>query len=276
MTEDDFRMSINKIKKMFSLLFVLVITLHTVYAHTEQDFTEAEQLINSKISCDKLTESQFELMGDYYMEQMHPGEAHELMDKMMGGEGSESLKQMHIQMAKRLYCNEDAGGMMGGGMMNMMIGNNMLQGGMMQMMGGGMMNPLWTNNYGYYSTWYLISPIASLILFTLIIYFGYKTFNRQRKDNKWFWLLIGSILLFILFGSFGMSGIGMMMGLGFSMFLIMLLFWGMIIWLIVLLVKSFWKGNDEHEEPLTILKKRFAKGEITKKEFEDMKKELRV
>ena len=72
------------------------------------------------------------------MEQMHPGEQHELMDKMMGGEGSESLRQAHIFMARRWYCG-DAVGM---GMMGMMMGGNVGMGGGVMgsgMMGGGMM-----------------------------------------------------------------------------------------------------------------------------------------
>ena len=109
--------------KKISILVIfsmLLLSVSLVSAH-EHNFTETKQLIDSGISCDKLTDEQLEAMGDYYMEQMHPGEAHEMMDQMMGGEGSDTLKQMHIQMAKRLYCNEDVGGMM-----NMMMGNNMM------------------------------------------------------------------------------------------------------------------------------------------------------
>ena len=50
------------------------------------------------------------------MEQMHPGESHKSMEQMMDGEGSETLRQTHIAMAKRFYCNERAAGMKG--MMN--------------------------------------------------------------------------------------------------------------------------------------------------------------
>ncbi|MBS3139182.1 hypothetical protein J4207_05760 [Candidatus Woesearchaeota archaeon] len=101
-----------EVKKMRKILFVIMVVLSfnisLVFAH-EHNFTETKQFIDSGISCDKLTDEQLEAMGDYYMEQMHPGDAHELMDQMMGGEGSDTLKQMHIQMAKRLYCNEDVG-----------------------------------------------------------------------------------------------------------------------------------------------------------------------
>src|SRR3989344_3062650 len=124
-------------KIIFVLIAVLFLNLSLVSAH-EHDFNETKQLIDSGISCDKLIDEQLEAIGDYYMEQMHPGEAHELMDEMMGGEGSESLKTVHINMAKTIYCNENVSsyGMMGGNMMSMMGGNMMGYG---KNYGGGMM-----------------------------------------------------------------------------------------------------------------------------------------
>ena len=97
---------VNKMKRIFiiSLAFLFLITL--VSADSMENFSQAEKLINQGVSCDQLTVEQLELIGDYYMEQMHPGEAHEYMDQMMGGEGSESLRQVHITIAKRVYCNE--------------------------------------------------------------------------------------------------------------------------------------------------------------------------
>ena len=56
-----------------------------------------------ELDCEDLTDEEFERVGDAAMESMHPGEAHERMDEMMGGEGSESLNQMHIQMGKRYF-----------------------------------------------------------------------------------------------------------------------------------------------------------------------------
>ena len=180
---------------------MLLLGVSLVSAH-EHDFDETKQLIDSGIGCDKLTDEQLESIGDYYMEQMHPGEAHEMMDQMMGGEGSESLRQVHINMAKRLYCNEDVGGMMGGGMMNMMMGNNM--------MGSGMM--------GNYPAYYRYNSFWNIL---------------------WLIFLIGIIVL--------------------------------IIWLIY----KFTKKGEESETPISILQKRYAKGEISKKQFEEMKKELK-
>lgn len=168
----------------------------------QQEIEEGKLLVESKTSCEDLNDEQLEAIGEYSMEQMHPGEQHETMDSMMGGEGSESLREMHITMAKRLYCNEDTNGMMGsGGMM-----------GMMNMMGGNMMgsSPSYYG-YGYNGFWNII---VSLIF------------------------LVGTIAL--------------------------------IIWLIY----KFTKKGKESETPMTILQKRYAKGEINKKQLDEMKKEL--
>ena len=95
----------------------------------------------------------------------------------------------------------------------------------------------------------------------------------EENKNVWVWILAAVALLF-LFGSFGMGGYGMMgFGVGFG-FLFMLLFWGLIIWLIVTLINASQSSKTESEDSLTILKKRYASGEITKKHYEEMKKEL--
>lgn len=108
-------------KKTTVFGFLFLFLLGMVSANTE-DFSQAEALIQQRTSCDQLTQDQLEMLGDYYMEQMHPGETHEYMDQMMGGEGSESLRRVHINMALRIYCGETSYpgyGMMGGyGMMN--------------------------------------------------------------------------------------------------------------------------------------------------------------
>src|SRR3989338_8346196 len=92
------------------------------FAAAAEDFSEGRQLVESKADCSTLSDSQLEAIGEYLMEQMHPGAAHERMDAMMGGEGSESLRNAHIQMAQVIYCGRTDvsltyGGMMGMGMM---------------------------------------------------------------------------------------------------------------------------------------------------------------
>lgn len=173
---------------------------------TSQNISE-----NSQIKCEKVSDDQFEKIGDAVMGLMHPGqEQHELMDKMMGGEGSFSLKSGHIMMGQRYlncfsgaYNNKMMGGMMG---MPMMMGNNM-KGGGYSMMGN----------------------------------FGQMGF----------------------FGGYG--------------FIPMILFWGLIIVGIMVLLRWAFQGSDRKEtekSPLEILKERYAKGEIDKKEFEEKKKDL--
>lgn len=93
-------------KNTILVLIALILVSTFVIAHGEDTFAEAEEIIEQKISCDDLTENQLEILGDYYMEQMHPGELHEIMDERMGGEGSESLRQAHINMGLSFYCGE--------------------------------------------------------------------------------------------------------------------------------------------------------------------------
>lgn len=59
----------------------------------------------------------------------------------------------------------------------------------------------------------------------------------------------------------------------------MIIFWILIIVLVVYLVRGEMGSSDKQlghtgESPLDLLKKRYAKGEITKKEFDEIKKDL--
>ena len=58
---------------------------------------------------------------------------------------------------------------------------------------------------------------------------------------------------------------------GFMMFITLIVI-GIIIYFLVKYSKENYK--EEKETPIEILKKRYAKGEITKAKFEEMKKEL--
>ncbi len=71
----------------------------------------------------------------------------------------------------------------------------------------------------------------------------------------------------------GTYGSGMGLGL-----IYMIAFWAAIITSIVYLVKFVEKKSDSevlHEPPLDTIKRRYAKGEITKEEFEKAKDDLR-
>ena len=168
------------LKYVIVYFLILIFSISIVYAGME-DFTEAKKLIDAKTQCSQLSERQLEIIGEYYMEQMHPGESHELMHQMMGlKEGSEDEEQFHINMAKAVYCGETnafgPAGMMGGGMINMMIGGNMMNYGMM-------------GNYGYgFGYWnfinilYVILLIGLIILIYLWILKLWK--NMQNKSGK--------------------------------------------------------------------------------------------
>lgn len=181
-------------KKMILSFLIFILSICIVYADAEE-FAEAKKLIDAKTPCSKLTEGQLEMIGDYLMEQMHPGEAHELMDRLMGGEGSESLRLVHIAMAKRIYCNDisDAAnygmmgyGMMGagklkyGGMMNMMLGSN-LGYGMMGYSGSGygMMG-----NYGYWGFLNFLSLVLVIGLIILVYLWIMKLWKDVFRKSK--------------------------------------------------------------------------------------------
>ena len=150
-----------------SILFlILFVSISSVIAVSQDELNQAKTLIDSNISCDKLANDQLEIIGEYYMEQMHPGETHELMHKMMGlTEGSEAEKQFHINMAKTIYCGEPGGmmGMMSGGnMMNMMSGNGT----------GGMMGNSYyqnTQNSNSYQNNFIVFQIFFYVVFVLVV-----------------------------------------------------------------------------------------------------------
>jgi len=85
------------------------------------------------------------------------------------------------------------------------------------------------------------------------------------------------------YGSYGMHGFGNPYGVGNSPLgaILSLVSWALIIGGIVLLVVWFVRNSGKvtgasSQSPLDILKTRYAKGEITKKEFDAIKRDLGV
>jgi len=105
-------------------------------------------------------------------------------------------------------------------------------------------------------------------------------FFFQNRMKKTIFSIIGAFFLTAFFSLVRADGWyeGNMMngsyggGMGYNFFSF-LIFWGAIITIGVFVFRYFMnKENDE--SPLDILKKRFAKGDITEKEFEEMRKKI--
>ncbi len=115
------------------------------------------------------------------------------------------------------------------------------------------------------------------------------------------WTIVGIVILVLLvllllggvgmlglggFGmmrGYGMMGPGMMYGWGGLGWLLMVLFWALVIgggiWLIVMLtrrgaVTTTLGPGGTGQTPLDILQMRYARGEITREQFEQMKRDL--
>lgn len=124
-----------------------------------------EQDINNidSIDCTIVSDEQFEELGDSVMGIMHPDEEeHDLMDNMMGGEGSGSLEAMHISIGRRYlgcWSNNTTYGGFG------MMGDN----GMMNLENYGYGGMMWDTNEGISDTGLVL---IGIILFGLIVSFG--------------------------------------------------------------------------------------------------------
>ena len=182
------------------VLMIVMLLLNSSFAKaiTEEESNEAKNLIESKVDCKALSDSQLEIIGESEMEQMHPGESHQLMHQMMGlKEGSDEEKQFHINLARTIYCNNGFGsGMLG------MMGNK----------GYGMMGDYFGNGIN-------------------------QGFSLNLGNILWFLLLLGIIVL------------------------------------IFLLIYKFLIQQGS-ETPIVILRKRYSKGDISEKQFKEMKKEI--
>ncbi len=142
----------------------------------QQKVSTIQQLDLSKVSDDD-----WERLGDAVMEVQHPGQAHEAMDRMMGGEGSESLRQMHINMGKAYlgYGGNYGPGMMGGGgMMGNWNNNSSLRGGGFPMMGFGSMMG-YGGNAGVYGILGSVTWIALIVFLVAGAYYFIKQAGKK-------------------------------------------------------------------------------------------------
>lgn len=122
--------------KIFVIMFLIAIS-GLIVAHGNTDpIEEGKILVQSQANCANLGNEELEDIGEYLMKQMHPGESHEFMDRMMGFEESDPGEaQFHINLAKTIYCeNNGTSGIMG---LRNMMNSGAFAGGMMG--GTGMM-----------------------------------------------------------------------------------------------------------------------------------------
>ena len=136
----------------------------SIEAIIQEIMAKQQVLVLQDLKLDRINDSSWERLGDAVMEQQHPGTAHELMDSMMGGEGSDSLTQMHINMGKAYLGFGDYAGF---GMMGINRGN---------MMG---------YDRDYLQGQYHI--LGTITLLSLILFFSAGTYyfiTQSRKNNK--------------------------------------------------------------------------------------------
>ena len=159
--------------KTIYLLAFLFAGIGILFAQSDADaIAQGKALVDSKASCDNLTQEQLESIGEYYMEQMHPSRQHEYMDGMMGGEGSESLRSAHIQMGQVIYCGKTDTPLTYGGMMGM---------GMMGGYGAGA-----TGGYGMmgYGGWGITDILIVILLIGLILLVYAHAWNKLREGKE--------------------------------------------------------------------------------------------
>lgn len=162
----------------------------TVLAGTDASYNDATSRIMadqsvsqvSSIDCDKVSDEQFKELGEAFMSLRHPEEEeHEAMDAMMGGDGSETLRLMHVNMGKAsIGCGEFGGfGMMGGNMMGFQGDYSALskQAGYPKVFQGYPMH-MW----GLGSSWNPIGWVTTILVWTLLG-FGIAYLWKQLKKK---------------------------------------------------------------------------------------------
>lgn len=116
----------------------------------------------SKVDCSKATDDQFEKLGDASMGYGITEEQHAAMENMMGGEGSSTLKQAHINMG-RAYLGCWSNYKSGPTLMPMMGYSGTLAGPVHNFTNGfGMMN-------GYTHGYFWVCVITIILIWTVLI-----------------------------------------------------------------------------------------------------------
>ena len=219
--------------------------------HTAQKEAEGkeiwEKLQAKQLGCKNLTDEQYGSLGEYFMGQsigntQRHALLNQMMTNMMGEEGEE---QMHVAMGKRLSgCEPNA---------------------QVPSSGVGFMPMMFLLRQGFGGQGMMGSAFAPWS-------FGLRLDEIGLRPDKVGGTKGGGNPMM---GSFGTNPMGSF-GWGFG-WIFMILFSGLVILGIAALVKwiaNQGKSQTQEKSALDILKERYAKGEIDKKEFEQMKKDL--
>lgn len=197
-----------------------------------------EKLQTKQLECNALTDENYQALGEYFMgKAIGNTQRHAAMNQMMiGMMGEEGEEQMHVVMGKRISGCDNSAQIPSSGL------------GFMPMMfllhqsfgGQGLMGSAFSRlSSGFGGTKGGGNPMM-----------GYGGWNN-------------------------MMGWG---GFGFFGWLFMIVFWAILILGVIALIRYLGiqgKGSNKEKAPLDILKERYAKGEINKKDFEEMKKDLK-
>ena len=115
--------------------------------------------------------------------------------------------------------------------------------------------------------------IAAALIATAFLLFGHWGYGLMGGDRSW-WPMSQ-------WGHGGMMAYGGGWGIGSGMGIGMLLYWGVILIAIVLLISGLFSRTNRpdvsegrSEDAIEILKKRYARGEIDKAEFEAKRRDL--
>ena len=160
-------------------IVIAISLVSVVFAHEDIALPEdivsrilAKQSVTSisQLYCSKVSQEDFEELGDSVMERMAGShQMHDQMDNMMGGEGSTSLQQIHIAMGGNWLGCTKAEGVMGG-----TVNVNMMPM-MMRMMGN--YYPAYYSGYDFV----FLLALAGWLLFFIAVFYLYSI---KRKISK--------------------------------------------------------------------------------------------
>lgn len=157
---------------------MLLALFGAVFAASADEIAAGKALVDARSNCSSLSQDQLESVGEYLMELRHPGAEHDYIDGRMGGEGSASLKNAHIQMAQVLYCGRTDIPVTYGGMMGLGAGYVGMMGGYAAGVPGGYGGMM--GNYGF-GDGIIIDILLILLLIGLILVVYVHVWQKLKK-----------------------------------------------------------------------------------------------